>query len=219
MTMRPYVVPQGDYLTRLAHRMGFDADAVWSHDANRALCERRPNRELLHPGDVLHVPAPERRQGLALTPHQENRYRARIPRVGVSLTLRDAANQPFANKPYRVLGMGPSAHEGTTDVDGALSFSVPVSVREVRLILDGGVREYRLMIGHMDPVEELSGARKRLEHLGFLKQGAVRDDGTYGNEDAALRGALRMFQATQKITVSGDLDQATRDALVRMHGS
>ena len=37
MTMRPYVIRQGDYMTQLAHRLGFDETEVWNHDKNSAL--------------------------------------------------------------------------------------------------------------------------------------------------------------------------------------
>ena len=35
--MKPYVVKQGDYLLKIAHLAGFDADDVWGHAKNADL--------------------------------------------------------------------------------------------------------------------------------------------------------------------------------------
>ena len=42
--MRPYVIRQGDYITKLAHQRGFDADAIWNDPKNQSLRERRTER-------------------------------------------------------------------------------------------------------------------------------------------------------------------------------
>ena len=56
--MKPYVVKQGDYLLKLAHGLGFDADTVWNADENADLkAKRDPN--ILCPGDLLYVPDSE----------------------------------------------------------------------------------------------------------------------------------------------------------------
>ena len=184
MSTRPYVVRQGDYLTKLAHDLGFDADAVWNDDDNRALRDRRPNPDILQPGDVLHMPAPEPATGPQVSANTSNKYRARVPTVEVKLKLRDAADGPLASKAYRVLGMG-APLEGTTDGEGLATFSVPVRLREVCLVLEESGQEYQLLIGDMDPITEPSGVRKRLEHLGYLS----RRDGE-GTDDERLRDAI-----------------------------
>jgi hypothetical protein len=208
--MRPYVIRQGDYLTKLAHAMGFDADAVWNHADNRALREKRPDHNILQPGDLLQVPDPEPATGPAVSPNTSNRYKARVPTVEIKLKLHDAADAPLANKAYRVLGTG-KEEQGATDGDGLATLSVPVRLREVRLVLEESGDEYQLMIGDMDPIDEPSGVRKRLEHLGYLR-------GPEADEEA-LRGALCAFQAAQTIAVTGEPDQTTCDALVSAHGS
>src|SRR4051794_28495193 len=87
MSMRPYIVRQGDYLTKLARALGSDADGVWGHEQNRALREQRPTPDILHPGDVLHVPAPALATGPAISPHPHTRYRARVPAVEIKIRL------------------------------------------------------------------------------------------------------------------------------------
>ena len=56
MTMRPYVVRQGDYLTGLADRHGFDPKQVWEDQRNAELRAERPSPEVLAPGDIVFLP-------------------------------------------------------------------------------------------------------------------------------------------------------------------
>lgn len=216
MSTRPYVIRQGDYLTQLAHRMGFDADAVWGLEENRELREVRPDREILHPGDVLRVPVAPPADGLALSPHTTNRYKARVPTVEIKLALRDAGAGALANKAFRVMGVGARPREGSTDGEGIARFDVPVHVRSVRLVMVETGREYEVLVGDLDPHDEASGVRKRLAHLGYI---SLHETEPEGEAEGPLRWALRAFQAARGIPVTGDADQATLDALRSAHGS
>jgi peptidoglycan hydrolase-like protein with peptidoglycan-binding domain len=72
------------------------------------------------------------------------------------------------------------------------------------------------MIGDMDPIEEGSGVWKRLEHMGYLSELDVGPDGA---APAALYKAFARFQADHGLNVTGVLDDATKAALARLHGS
>lgn len=213
--MRPYVIRQGDYLTRLAHRMGFDADAVWNDAANRELRERRPNREILHPGDVLRVPSPPPGGGLDLSSSTGNTYRARVPRIDVRVTLHDDAGAALASKAFVVHGMG-APHRGTTDGAGLVALQVPLHVPEIELVLEETGRSYRLLIGAMDPIHERSGVAKRLTHLGYVSPFDLAPEGVPAS---ALHRAISAFQTARSLPATGEIDDATRDALVAAHGS
>ncbi len=56
--MQPYVIRQGDFLLKLAHKFGFDADSVWSDPSNSALRTLRSDPNILSPGDILYIPTP-----------------------------------------------------------------------------------------------------------------------------------------------------------------
>lgn len=215
MTMRPHVIRQGEYLTALAHRLGFDADAVWNDDKNRELRERRPSRDILQPGDILTVPVPVPGAGLALSPHTGNTYRARIPSVEVRVILRDIARHPLSGKAFEVRGAGPP-HHGTTDGDGLAAFRVPIHIREVSLTLVEAGRTFAVRIGDLDPLTERTGVEKRLQHLGYLSPpGAERDP----DHEATVARAIGRFQSASGLPVTGAVDDATRDALRSAHGS
>lgn len=207
--MRPYIIRQGDYLTKLAALLGFDADAVWSHQSNSQLRDRRPDRDMLLPGDVLQVPesAPS---SLSLSPGGSHRFKARLPSVEVKLQLHDHRGAALADKSFTVAGLS-RALTGRTDGDGRASFRVPVHTREVSLSLEDG-HVFRVMVGDMDPIEEPSGVKKRLAHLGYHAPGDAA-------EDDAVRRALQAFQRDRGLEPTGLLNDGTRSALVEAHGS
>ena len=47
-----YIVKKGDYLVKIAHEHGFDDwRTIYNHPDNVAFRARRPNPNLIHPGD------------------------------------------------------------------------------------------------------------------------------------------------------------------------
>ncbi|MFC1792330.1 peptidoglycan-binding protein, partial [Planctomycetota bacterium] len=73
--------------------------------------------------------------------------------------------------------------------------------------------EFDLELGHMNPVSETSGVKARLHNLGY-DCGPVDE-----TMDEKTVEAIKAFQQDVGLSTSGELDQATRDALVREHGS
>src|SRR4051812_40525550 len=123
MGSRPYVVRQGDYTGRLATRFGVDADTLWSDPANRELAQRRPNRDVLAPGDILHVPeVPEAARPVRA--HQTNRYRARVATTSLSLIFREG-RAPLPNERCAIHGIAGEPREARTDGEGRLRVEVP----------------------------------------------------------------------------------------------
>jgi len=216
--MRPYIVRQGDYLTKLGHIMGFDPDTVWNDPKNQSLKERRPDPEMLHPGDLLWVPdAPEARR-LKVKNGAVNRYAAQIPKKAVELRIQ-VGGEPLPKEPFAILGLGPDPIEGETDEQGWLKTSVDVHVREIEVILTRKNRTLRVRVGDLDPIDTISGLRKRLLHLGFYKPSRIGVENADTTEGDALIAALKAFQASKKLPSTGKLDEPTRKALLEAHGS
>jgi peptidoglycan hydrolase-like protein with peptidoglycan-binding domain len=65
----------------------------------------------------------------------------------------------------------------------------------------------------MDPIDEPTGVRKRLEHLGFYKRDPAED------AEAADARSLRAYQAARGLPQTGQPDDATKAALLKDHGS
>ena len=208
---KSHVVRQGEYLTKLAHQLGFDADAVWNHTRNADLRALRTNREILCPGDVLWVPDSPRKL-VQLRIGEDNAFASSIPETQIHLTLLQRDGTPLANTAYTVQG-APGLTDGSTDGDGKVSLTLPVHVERVLLVFESG-QQYQVAVGEMDPIEETSGVLKRLIHLGYLTECA---DPT--SDDFELRLALSAFQKAQGLPITGQIDDPTRHALVAAHKS
>jgi Putative peptidoglycan binding domain len=209
--MVPYVIRQGDHLTKLAARLGFDADEVWNDDANADLRKLRTDPHVLCAGDVLYVPEAKPPKWLSLQVGSVNRLVATVPKVKISLTLAQGG-KAIANEDCVVHGL-PPPNEFTTDGAGALSFDAPVDVEFVTLEFPSLSLVRRMRIGHLDPVTEPSGVLQRLTNMGHVAPAALAAGG-----DQALSQALRAFQSAQGLTVTGELDNATRKQLEDTHG-
>jgi uncharacterized protein involved in type VI secretion and phage assembly len=209
----PYVVKQGDYLTKLAFTYAFDEDAVWNDPKNRELKESRKSGNLLHPGDVLHFPRPKR-EGLALRKGTENHYEAKVPTTTVKLTFKDAKG-PFADEPYTVEGIGAPV-EGKSGGDGSVTLEVPLHVREAKIVFTQKRIAFPVGVGDMDPINEPAGVRKRLEHLGYREKSEGIGE---ADTDARDKAAIALFQQAQGLPATGEIDDATRGALEEAHGS
>lgn len=216
--MKPYVVKQGEFLAKLAFTLGFDADEVWNDGKNADLKTLRKTGDVLRPGDILYVPE-EPRKKLPFTKETKNAYQARIPTVKVEVVLTAPGGKPLVGEPYVVKGLGDET-EKTTAGDGKVSFSAPIHVRQVEVTLTKRKQTLQVAVGDLDPAAEPSGARMRLEHLGFYAPTFAGGDAPYASrEDAALAAALAAFQIAKGLVKTGKLDEGTIAALVDAHGS
>ena len=214
MGTQPYIIRQGDFWTGLAHRHGFEAEEVWSGDANREIRGRRANPDQLHPGDIVYLPT-EPLAGQSVRARQKNAFRARVPATSVHIVLHDT-DGPLANEPYRLEGLG-EVREGTTDTDGNVTIEMPITATEVSLVLWRRHTVYPIRLGHLDPIEEVSGVRQRLEHLGFHGFRTVRTSDINADEQDWDAVAVRAFQRAHRLPITGVVDTATRDATRTAH--
>jgi hypothetical protein len=210
--MVPYVIRDGDYLSRLAFRLGFDADAVWNHPKNDEIRGLRAP-DVLCTGDILYVPR-KVPKGMPLRRGTTNRYEAKVPSTTFEMNF-DRDDQPLANAHYTYTIEGVEA-DGTTDGEGKVSFEVPITCGEVVIAFPDVGLTTTIRVGHLDPVDEPSGARQRLKAMGYLKG---RPTGDETLDDQALADAIREFQADNGLEVTGVLDEATKAKLREAHGA
>jgi hypothetical protein len=198
---RTHVVRQGEYLEQLAFNLGFDAKLVWDHEKNADLKKlRKDQHNILFPGDVLYIPALDAPPPAPVQGGTENAYSADIPKRTIQLQLHDDCG-PLPNEPHRIEGLGDPI-EGTCDDQGKLSFDVPLTTREVLLVLPNR-GAFSLCVGDLDPSAEITGIQMRLAALGFYwgtPTGELDDD----TRDAILR-----FQRDNGLEMTGELNADT----------
>jgi len=213
--MKPYVIKQGDYLKKLAHRRGFVADEVWSDPKNAELKAKRKDPNQLVAGDVLYIPDDPPKK-LPFVAKSDNQYVADVPKVKVKVALK-VAGTVLKQEPYVVKGIGHDDEEKKTDDDGNVEVEAPVHVREFVIYLPKRKQSCNLLIGGLDPIDVPSGVRMRLTHLGFY--GAPPADGSAGRDENRLAAAIAAFQSANGIEATGEADEATQAALAQAHGS
>src|SRR5262249_43751250 len=135
-------------------------------------------------------------------------------KIAVNVGFHDSTG-PLAGEPYVVEGLGAQV-SGTTDADGKVRLSVPVHVREIRVVFTKRNVAYPVHVGDMDPVDEPSGVRRRLQHLGYYDP---TSDAEGADRDERERRAVIAFQKAHGLDPSGVADEATRGELVKQHGS
>lgn len=215
----PYhtVVP-GDCFSSLAAQYGFaDYRTIYDDGANADLRGKRTNPNVLLPGDRVFIP--ERDE----TPQDcptDGRHRFVVKRKTTRLRLvlkdRDGA---LANRPFKLSVAGEPVAEGSTDGSGLIDKPIPAdagaAVLEVQRTekAGSGFLRWQLQLGFLDPHDHLSGAQARLNNLGFF---CGKVDGILGPRTAR---ALRQFQKSQGLAVSGKLDGATAAKLRGGHDS
>ncbi len=116
-----------------------------------------------------------------------------------------------------VEGLGPAKFEARTDGGGHLSLDVPLHAREVRLEFVESGLVFSLLLGHMDPITQPSGVRARLANLGY--GGLEGRDFAETWDDVLLVEAICAFQRDQHLETTGEMDDATRDALRSTYGT
>lgn len=100
----------------------------------------------------------------------------------------------------------------TTNAAGVVEFDIPKEARSARVRVIDREEEFELDLAALDDASTRSGAATRLRNLGFLseKRGRRRGD--------PIARALRLFQVTYGLAVTGELDPATVAALQETYG-
>lgn len=213
--MGNYVVQPGDTLTSIADKFQLTSwKRISDHPNNAQFRRKRPNPNLIHPGDEVFVPDVEPDATSAAT-DQSHIYTYKRPKQVLRLVIEDMDGKRLANTPYKLVIDG-ALYSGTTDGQALIEKDIPLSASQGLLKISD--YKWNLAIGHLNPLDEntpdggISGAQGRLLNLGY-PVGLV--DGICGPKTKA---ALRYFQADESLQETGELDAATRSKLLQVHG-
>lgn len=202
----------GDCVVSLAAKRGLDPAAVFQLSENSKLREHNHDvQEILAPGDSLHLPARELRQ--------ENRptgsyHPFTLKTHPARLKVRFLDNRQPRSSLDCIVQIDGVKSDATIDSNGLLDIPIPPTTTEVRVRLGGpdSREDYLLKLGHLDPLDTISGLQARLANLGF-------DPGPIDNIlGPRTRAALSIFQRSADLPVTGEPDNNTRDRLHETHG-
>jgi N-acetylmuramoyl-L-alanine amidase len=203
--MSTHIVKQGECLSRIAAAYGFaDWRRVYEAPENAALREKRPNPNVLFPGDEIVIPQRDQTAEPADT-GKTHVFVVKTPKTKLNVRMLDEYGSPMPSERY-VADVDGTLYYGETNGDAILSLDLPVDATQAEIWIAGQSRTLRL--GELNPIENtpddgVSGIQGRLRGLGF-NPGPI--DGKMGPR---TRAALLAFQRQYKLTRSGAADAET----------
>lgn len=217
-----YTAGERDGIDWIAERSGHFWRTIWEAPENAALRDARSDRNILCPGDIIHVPARREKEERGATDLIH-----RFKRLGVPLFIRFRALEPdggpISDAPY-LLTVGRRAYQGRTDADGYLECYIAPTARTAVLSVDvptpegenaqeTETLEWHIGLGGLRPADTIAGAQARMRNLG--KYSGASD----GEANPAFSDALKRFQEANALEPTGELDEATADVLREAHGN
>jgi hypothetical protein len=190
----------------LAREYGLFWETIWDHPNNSDYRSARKNPNVLREGDVIFVPDIKLRQESRAT---DEKHRFKRKGVPIKIRLRMLKlDKPRANEGY-VIEIDGKKIQGKTDGDGVLEHYVPNHVHEANLHF--GAEEYKIEIGTLDPIDEITGVQHRLNNLGFDCGDEI------GRLGPQTQMALKSFQTKNGLEVTGQVDEPTKKKLNELH--
>jgi N-acetylmuramoyl-L-alanine amidase len=212
--MPKHIVAQGECLTSIAFKYGFsDYKTIYNDPGNAPLRTKRPDPNLLFPGDEIVIPD-IKPNPKSLDTGASHKFVVKTPQRKLKIKLQSSPDEALGNAPYRLL-VGGQPFEGQTDGDGVLEQLIPANAMEGWLHL--GATVVQLRIGALNPMENtpddgVSGVQARLTNLGYDVGPA---DGALGPRTEA---AIAAFQKANDLEPTGKIDGDLRDALKKAYG-
>ncbi|MCI0329971.1 MAG: peptidoglycan-binding protein [candidate division Zixibacteria bacterium] len=208
-------VKQGESLSNIAKQYGFtDWKKIYDHPDNKEFKKKRPNPNILFPGDKIQIPEKEAKEENCST-EKRHRFQLSGRSLKLRLALKDFGSEPLANTPCE-LDLDGTVYELTTDGDGLIEQPITNTAEKALLRFKDPLVPFDIVIpiqiGHLDPIEEITGQKARLSNLGYYF-GPVDTE-----EDEKFRIAVQEFQCDNDLKVDGLCGPKTQEKLKEIHG-
>ena len=233
---KTHIVEQGDYLSKIARTFGFvDYKTIWDAPENKDLKEKRKNPNVLFPGDELVIPDKEIREESRAT-EKKHKFELQTEPLHLRIVLLGLDKKPLDSHEC-ILTVDGEPNDITTPSDGRLDEEIFEQAAAGKLLDKGKSddkipteRIFSLKIGHLDPVDEVSGQMARLNNLGYNAGDPTAPPGqTDKNQERRqqLQSAIEEFQCdflgnndlnTIKQVVDGICGKHTQAKLLEIHG-
>ncbi len=213
-----YQVQQGDCLSSIAKANGFaDYQTIYQRPENADFRQKRPNPNIICPGDILFIPDRETKD-VSKGTDQQHVMTMKRPHVQVRLCLKDDLHQPYKGVKYH-LRVGLDQWDGSTDGAGMVEQEIQADATdgEITIFPGGGSSPdegytFTLQLGDLDPIDAMSGVDARLINLGFGPQDAAAP-----LSDDDRMEAVKAFQDRFGLDVTGELTDETKSKLQELH--
>jgi len=210
-------VEQGECLSSIALLYGFsDYHTIYNHPKNAEFRQKRPDPNVIYPGDEIFIPDKELKHENRGT-EKKHKFKVHPSKTLLRIVVKDENEKPLGGKSYE-LKIGDLILKGSTNSEGLLEQTIAADVTEGVLKLwrnpstPGNYLSWVLRIGHLDPVTFATGIQARLNNLAF-NCGNV--DGIIGPKTKA---AVRAFQEYYGLQVDGIPGPITQAKLKELHG-
>jgi len=212
-----HIIKQGECVGKIAEHYGFFSKTLWDYPANAELKKlRHDNMYILFEKDQVVIPAKRQQSLAAATGDQIVVQRQGVPEY-LRIRFLHYDETPRVGVPYLLSVTtkkgGPVADiSGKTDDKGFVDQPIPPSAAHATIIVNPGPwpQVHKLNIGYINPIDKISGWQSRLNSLGY----------DCGAEDDELgpktRAAIRAFQRAKKLKETGERDEATKEALLKV---
>ncbi len=214
-----HTVAQGETLARIAKQHKFASwETIYNHADNKSFREKRPDPNIIFPGDQIKIPDKEDRMASGAT-NSTHVFRVKKPEVEkFRVKIQSDSGKPWVGKRV-VLNVGGQSIDAPIGPDGLIEIDLPNGNEnggELKVFMDPNsdepTHEYEVQLGHLDPVEELSGVQARCNLLGFDCGVA---DGIMGSK---TRAGIKEFQADNSLDVDGVPGPMTKGKLKDVYG-
>jgi len=217
--MPTHNVSQGECISSIASKYGFTIQTIVNHSPNEELKRKRPNLNILFPGDQVFIPEIRIEKTSGATGQMHRFVLKQTPVKRLRLAMEDAEGNRLSNCSFE-LQIGERMERGKTTGNGMIEKDVPVDLTEATLKLEVNQIRYtwELKIGYLNPAantpdEGVSGIQARLQNLGFYA-GPVDGITSSQTEDA-----IKTFQEMNPpLEVDGSSNKATLEKLIALHG-
>jgi peptidoglycan hydrolase-like protein with peptidoglycan-binding domain len=211
-----YEVQPGDCLSSITKQFGFsNYETIYLHPENADFRQQRPNPNIVCPGDVLFIPD-RTVQEVSRGTDQQHVFQLNRPKILLRLCLKDDVHQPYQNTKYH-LRVGFDEYDGSTDGAGMVEHEIPADATKGEITIYPGANcpeyTFELRLGDLDPIDETNGIDARLSNLGF----GPAESTDYHLSDDERAEAIAAFQERFGLDVTGEVDDATRSKLRKLH--
>ena len=213
-----HTVAQGETLIRIAKQYDYiDPNLIYQHESNKAFRELRPDPNIIYPGDKINIPDKEKRVRMGSTGRKHTFRIKKAPLEVFRIKLQNGSGNALIGTKVLMDVQGQTI-ETEVGEDGLIELELPDNAETGNLKLfmdpesDDPTHEYDMQIGHLDPVEELSGVQARCNLLGF-ECGVA--DGVMGRN---TRAGVSEFQEAYGLDIDGVPGPITKAKLKEVYG-